>query len=107
MLRKSLCWTFAVTAIIVIWDLGLEVQEADAVQVVSSDLFYNYYMGPAGGGVVGAQLYPCPRPTPPRVGHVYYTYQPLMPHEFLYKHHRSYYRIRSNGGCTMTNVLWW
>ena len=54
------------------------------------DLFYNYYVPPVGPGSVGAELYPCPRPTPPLVGHTYITYQPLMPHEFLYKHHRHY-----------------
>jgi hypothetical protein len=30
-----------------------------------------------------------------------------MPHEFLYKHHRSYYRRHATGGATRTNVLWW
>ncbi len=107
MLRKTLCWTVALAAMIAVWDLGLEVQDADAAQVVSSDLFHNYYVGPSGDGVVGAQMYPCPRPTPARVGHVYFTYPPLMPHEFLYKHHRSYYRRHATGGATRTNVLWW
>ncbi len=49
-----------------------------------------------------------PRPTPPLVGHTYITYQPLMPHEFLYRHHRCYYR--DNGpyaGVTKTWVCWW
>ena len=42
------------------------------------------------------------------VGHTYITYQPLMPHEFLYRHHRCYYR--DNGpyaGVTKTWVCWW
>ena len=43
-------------------------------------------------GAMGAEMYLSPRPTPPLVGHTYITYQPLMPHEFLYRHHRSYYR---------------
>lgn len=72
------------------------------------DLFYNYYVGPSecAGGVV-AQLYVAPRPTPPLVGHTYITYQPLMPHEFLYKHHRTYYRHHPGSGMTRTRVLWW
>jgi hypothetical protein len=76
------------------------------------DLFYNYYVPPvtcacAGLGV-GVEMYPCPRPTPPLVGHTYITYQPLMPHEFLYRHHRCYYR--DNGpyaGITRAYVCWW
>ena len=47
------------------------------------DLFYNYYAWPSCTGV-GAELYVSPRPVPPHVGHTYITYQPLMPHEFLY-----------------------
>ncbi len=78
------------------------------------DLFYNYYVPPVGcttcgsQGAVGAELYVSPRPTPPLVGHTYITYQPLMPHEFLYYHHRSYYR--DNGpyaGVTRTYVWWY
>jgi hypothetical protein len=71
------------------------------------ELFYNYYVpaNPAGG--VGAQLYISPRPTPPLVGHTYITYQALMPHEFLYKHHRHYYRYHPGSGYTKTRVRWW
>ena len=60
--------------------------------VTREDLFYNYYVAPSPYGGVGAQLYLAPRPTPPWVGHTYITYQPLMPHEWLYKHHRIYHR---------------
>ena len=76
-----------------------------------ADLFYNYYVAPVpcgGYGAEGAQLYLSPRPTPPLVGHTYVTYQPLMPHEFLYRHHRTY--TRDNGpyaGLTKTHVFWW
>ena len=57
-------------------------------------LFYNYYVGPPG---VPAQLYPMPRPTPAFVGQVWITYPPLMPHEFLYHHHRRYYKYTPGG----------
>jgi hypothetical protein len=57
-------------------------------------LFYNYYVGPPG---VPAQIYPMPRPTPAYVGQVWITYPPLMPHEFLYHHHRRYYRYTPSG----------
>jgi hypothetical protein len=76
-------------------------------QYGNPDLFYNFYVPPTCGGV-GAELYPSPLPVPARVGHTYYTYQPLMPHEMLYKHHRSYHRYYNEGrGLTRTSVHWW
>lgn len=71
------------------------------------DLFYNYYVPPMGPGTVGAELYLCPRPTPPMVGHTYITYQPLMPHEFLYKHGRRYTTVHPDAPNTRTSVHWW
>jgi hypothetical protein len=71
------------------------------------DLFYNYFVPPTCGGM-GAELYPAPLPVPAHVGHTYYTYQPFMPHEFLYKHHRTYHRYYDEGrGLTRTSVRWW
>ncbi|MEX2173772.1 MAG: hypothetical protein WD872_05375 [Pirellulaceae bacterium] len=68
------------------------------------DLFYNYYAWPACSGV-GAELYVSPRPVPPHVGHTNITYQPLMPHEFLYTHHRTYHRYYNGGqGLNRTSV---
>ena len=40
------------------------------------DVFYNFYV-PGNGGSPAAAL-PAPYPTPPIVGHSYYTYQPLI-----------------------------
>ncbi len=70
------------------------------------DLFYNFYVpNPRGAG--GA-AYPAPYPTPSLVGHTYYTYQPLMPHEFLYKHHRTYHQYYNQGmGMNRTSVRWY
>ena len=71
------------------------------------DLFYNYYAWPSCSGV-GAELYISPRPVPPHVGHVFITYQPLMPHEFLYQHHRTYHRYYNGGqGLNRTCVSWY
>ena len=68
------------------------------------DLFYNYYVPPTCGGT-GAELYISPRPIPPHVGHTFITYQPLMPHEFLYHHKRTYHRYYNGGqGLTRTSV---
>ena len=67
------------------------------------DLFYNFYVGPDCGSV-GAQMYLAPRPVPAYVGHTYYTYQPFMPHELLYKHARTYHRYYNEGrGLTRTH----
>jgi len=72
----------------------------------NADLFYNYYVPPTGPASVGAQLYPCPRPVPPLVGHTYVTYEPLMPHEFLYRHSRTYWRYNPGAGWTRARVSW-
>jgi hypothetical protein len=70
------------------------------------DLFYNYYAWPSCTGL-GAQLYISPRPVPPHVGHTYITYQPLMPHEFMYHHHRTYHRYYNGGqGLNRTKVTY-
>ncbi len=69
-------------------------------------LFYNYYVPPGASGGVAAQLYTCPRPTPRLVGHTYITYQPFMPHEFLHKHCRTYWRWHRGAGVTRTSVIW-
>ena len=70
------------------------------------DLFYNYYVPPTFG--MGASLYLSPGPVPAHVGHTYITYQPLMPHEFMYPHHRTYYRYYNGGrGLNRTHVAWY
>jgi hypothetical protein len=71
------------------------------------DLFYNFYVpGRCGGNP--AAMYPAPIPTPPIVGHVYYTYQPFLPHEMMYRHHRHYYNFYDGGrGLNHTTVRWW
>ena len=107
--------TAALAAIAVVGSIVLGSPSAHAQDYCGprsrADLFYNYYVPPVacnGYGAVGAELYPCPRPTPPLVGHTYITYQPLMPQEFMYRHHRCY--TRDNGpyaGLTKTWVCWW
>jgi hypothetical protein len=70
------------------------------------DLFANYFVGNNCGGY-GAAMYISPLPVPPHVGHTFITYQPLMPHEFLYRHHRTYHRYYDGGmGLTRTSVLY-
>lgn len=77
-----------------------------------ANLFYNFYATPG----MPAAMYPAPFPTPANIGHTYYTYQPFMPHEFLYPHARTYYTYHGNyhgyhhlhGGSTInrTSVRW-
>ena len=68
------------------------------------DLFYNYYAQPGPYNGAAAGMYVSPRPVPARVGHTYVTYQPYMPHEFTYKHERSYYTYNPGAGWRRTNV---
>ena len=76
-----------------------------AAAVQAGELFQNYYTQPGYGGTV-AQLYVSPRPTPPLVGHTWITYQPFMPHEFLYPHARTYRTYHPGSGWTTTKVHW-
>jgi hypothetical protein len=68
------------------------------------DLFYNYYAQPGPFNGAAAEMYVCPRPVPPFVGHTWVTYQPYMPHEFTYKHKRAYYTYNPGAGWRRTNV---
>lgn len=68
----------------------------------ATNLFYNYYAQPGHP----AAMYPAPLPAPPLVGHTYYTYQPAMPHEFLYPHRRTYTRPDGCGGYVRTEISW-
>ena len=70
-----------------------------------NDLFANYYVGPYPRGTA-AQMYVSPVPVPAHVGHTYTTYQPLMPHEFLYKHTRSHYAHAPGAGWYRSKVRW-
>lgn len=70
------------------------------------DVFFNLYQPNNFGAAAAA--YPAPYPTPNWVGHTYYTYQPLMPHEFLYHHHRTYHQYYNGGmGLNRTTVHWY
>ena len=84
-----------------------EIVESQPVQYGQPGLFHNYYV-PAGSGQFATQLYVAPLPVPTNVGHTYYTYQPLLPHELLYDHQRSYHRYSNGGrGFNRTSVKWY
>jgi hypothetical protein len=105
MVLKVLRVALLPTVVLAAWALVSQPAQAQYVVGGPGDLFYNYYAPPVDGGV-GAAMYPCPRPTPPLVGHTYITYQPLYPQEFLYKHHRTYKTYHSDTGPTTTHVSW-
>ena len=95
-----------VTVAVLTWGTAGPAQAASVRHSAPGDLFYNEYVPPVGPGGVGAQLYPCPRPTPPFVGHTYITYQPLAPQEFLYPHARHYTTWHEDAPPTRTSVHW-
>ncbi len=103
MFRRILPLSVALAAALWAWHGP---SRAEAGMPYRSDLFYNYYVPPTGPVSVGAELYPSPRPVPPLVGHTYVTYEPLMPHEFLYRHSRTYWRYNPGAGWTRARVSW-
>lgn len=111
---RSLCWAVAISAMTCL-SLPLASRADvtmkpgwDGKRYISyqqqKDLFYNYYAQPGPYNGAGAQLYISPRPVPAFVGNTWVTYQPYMPHEYLYKHQRSYYTHNRGAGWRRTTV---
>jgi hypothetical protein len=105
MARKLLPLVIAILCLAAVGSYLLPRASAEIPYQGPKDVCYNYYAAP-GPGMVGAELYLCPRPVPPLVGHTYITYPPLMPHEFLYKHHRTYVTTHADAPATKTKVRW-
>jgi hypothetical protein len=71
------------------------------------DLFYNFYTQ-GYCNTTNAQMYLCPHPIPPFVGHTFYTYQPFHPHEYLYWHKNRFHNIYDNGrGLNRTRAVYY
>jgi hypothetical protein len=105
MARQWLPLVFAIVCVAVVGSMLLPQARAEFPYEGPKDLFYNYYV-PPGAGLVGAEMYLCPRPVPPLTGHTYITYPPLLPQEFLYKHHRTYRTVHPDAPATTTRVRW-
>jgi hypothetical protein len=105
---KKILALVGMAALLAAWSLGVTTTTQGALvrHSTGGDLFYDHYVPPVGCNGVGAKLNPCPRPTPPLVGHTNITYQPLMPSEMLYKHHRVYKTQHDDAFRTRTSVRW-
>jgi len=107
MTRKNIYRTaLVIGAMVAAWSFATTDAEAQVRQSRVGDLFYNYYVPAPWGYGHGAQLYVSPRSTPPLVGHHWITYQPFMPHEYLYQHHRTYVSRKPDGSVVTTRVDW-
>jgi hypothetical protein len=103
MVRHAFALLIAAAAVLSV--CGFNPQPAQAQGPVGqADVFYNYYVPPGSPAGVAAAMYPCPRPTPPLVGHTYVTYAPLLPQQFLYNHQLSYCTCNCDGSMTRTTV---
>ncbi len=71
------------------------------------DLFYNYYTQ-GNYNQANAQMYISPLPTPPNVGHTFFTYQPFYPHELLYWHKDRFHNYYDSGrGMNRTRAVYY
>lgn len=87
--------------------MGSNCQPPRGPDTQSPDLFYNYYQPANAGATHAARMYPAPHPTHPVTGQTYFTYQPFLPHEYMYTHNRSYYRMYNrNRGFNRTHVTY-
>ncbi|MDZ7619042.1 MAG: hypothetical protein U1E05_18700 [Patescibacteria group bacterium] len=105
MVRRTLPLGVALIAALWAWQGLAQAQAAFPTENTPAS-FYNYYVAPASPDGVGAELYLSPRPVPPLVGHTYITYEPLSPHEFLYRHSRTYWRYNPGAGWTRARINW-
>lgn len=72
--------------------------------VTDPQLFGNHYTQ-GNANQATAQMYIAPQPVPAWVGHTYYTYQPLYPHELMVPHKHRYHNYYDNGrGLNRTGV---
>ena len=83
----------AAVAVVTVFSLANTATAQEYIVGSGPQLFANQYtQGYANQAT--AQMYLAPVPVPAWVGHTYYTYQPLYPHEMMYRHtdrYHSYY----------------
>ena len=109
MVSRFLCWASLAAVLVGITQSPATTHAAEGKwqRIISyqdkRDLFANYYFGPQPSGTT-AQMYISPVPVPANVGHTYTTYQPWMPHEYMYKHMRSHYAYTPGAGWTRAKI---
>lgn len=99
---------------------GFLTESTQAQGSLTNNLFSQYTTQGA-SNLTDAGMYPAPHWVPQEMGHTYYTYQPLMPHEMMYTHSRNYYNYyagadefyspkyghqRGGAGLNKTSVVW-
>lgn len=91
-------------AAVVVFGFASQAQAQEIVVGHTPPLFANYYtQGMANQAT--AEMYVAPVPVPQWVGHTYYTYQPLYPHELMFAHTHKYHNYYDNGrGLNSTKV---
>ncbi len=98
-----------IVAVAAVIALGSAASSAQAQEIVGSgpQLFANQYTQGMSNQAT-AQMYIAPVPVPQWVGHTYYTYQPLYPHELMYRHSNRYHSYYDNGrGLNRTSVRYY
>ncbi len=77
---------------------------AQAQDGIAPQLFANQYTQ-GSANRTNAVMYISPVPVPEHVGHTYYTYQPLYPHEMMHLHSERYHSYYDQGrGLNRTGV---
>ena len=67
--------------------------ESTQAQGSLNNNLFPQYTTQGSSNLTNAGMYPAPHWVPQEMGHTYYTYQPLMPHEMMYTHSRNYYNF--------------
>ena len=103
-MRTGMKMTLAVAVLAV---CGM-MRSADAQETAGGPvLFANQYTQGMSNQAT-AQMYVAPVPVPQWVGHTYYTYQPLYPHEMMIPHKHRYHSYYDNGqGLNRTSVRYY
>ena len=104
---------FLITAVVAVTCLVAAPASAQFTDSTPANALFSQYATPNGPSLTTAGMYPAPYYVPPMGAQSYYTYQPLMPHEMMYRHSRNYYNYSSSTGygapdsVNKTSVRWY
>jgi hypothetical protein len=98
---------FTSLAVVVLATCGLASSASAQQSYLPHPMFSNEYTQ-GNANQATAQMYVAPVPVPTWVGHTYYTYQPLYPHQMMYLHEHRYHNYYDGGrGLNRTGVKYW